>query len=124
VGPSLALAILSVHTPPQLHAAIAADDVAALCLVPGVGKKTATRLLIELKSRLDLPDVVDLAVIDGHRVDGGGAVPSTIGDAREALANLGYSPEEIRPVLAQLDTDGHDAAALVRAALKLLAVRV
>ena len=57
VGPSLALAILSVHSPMQLRAALASDDVAALCLVPGVGKKTAARLLVELKSRLDLGDV-------------------------------------------------------------------
>jgi holliday junction DNA helicase RuvA len=123
VGPSLALAILSVHSPAQLRAAIASDDVGALCLVPGVGKKTATRLLVELKSRLDLPDVVDLAALDGH-ASAAGAVPSVVGDAREALANLGYSPDEIRAVLARVDADGRDAAAVVREALKLLAVRV
>ena len=56
VGPALALAILSVHAPPALVRILADDDIAALCLVPGVGKKTAARLLVELKSRLHVPD--------------------------------------------------------------------
>src|SRR5690606_31855617 len=54
VGPSLALAILSVHRPDALRAVVADGDVAALCLVPGVGKKTAAKLLLELASRLDV----------------------------------------------------------------------
>ena len=52
VGPALALAILSVHSPGALRRALLSDDVDALTLVPGVGKKTAARLLVELKSRL------------------------------------------------------------------------
>lgn len=122
VGPSLALAILSVHSPMQLRAALASDDIAALCLVPGVGKKTAARLLVELKSRLDLGDIVDLAAL----VDGGdtasAAASSSLADARDALANLGYGPDEIREVLADLPPDT-EAGELVRAALKRLAVR-
>ncbi len=54
VGPALALAVLSVHTPDALRRAVADDDVGSLCLVPGVGRKTAARLLIELKDRLGL----------------------------------------------------------------------
>ncbi|MCB1028011.1 MAG: Holliday junction branch migration protein RuvA, partial [Microthrixaceae bacterium] len=54
VGPALAMSILGVHSPVDLARAVAADDVQALCLVPGVGKKTAARLLIELKTKLDL----------------------------------------------------------------------
>ena len=53
VGPKLALAILSVHTPTALRRCLAEDDLAALTLVPGVGKRTAQRLLVELKSRLE-----------------------------------------------------------------------
>jgi Holliday junction DNA helicase RuvA len=129
VGPSLALAILSVHSPSELRVALAADDVAALCLVPGVGKKTAARLLVELKSKLDLPDVVDLAAIadaaGGGRSAGGadGLRPgSVLTDVRDALAGLGYDNDEIRDVMARLPAEG-DAAELVRQALKLLAVR-
>ncbi|HSL56442.1 MAG TPA: Holliday junction branch migration protein RuvA, partial [Acidimicrobiales bacterium] len=62
VGPALALAILTVHPPAALARVLADDDLAALCLVPGVGKKTAARLLIELKSRFDLPDDTGPAV--------------------------------------------------------------
>jgi Holliday junction DNA helicase RuvA len=122
VGPSLALAILSVHSPAQLRAALAADDVAALCLVPGVGKKTAARLLVELKSRLELGDVVDLTAVTGNGSTGTAVAPSPLADVRDALANLGYGPDEIRDVLADLPAEG-DAGDLVRAALKRLAVR-
>lgn len=130
VGPSLALAILSVHSPAQLRLALASDDLAALCLVPGVGKKTAARLLVELKSRLDLPDVVDLAAL-AEAANGGGpaatgagtSVSSVLADVRDALSGLGYGSDEIRDVLGQIGPEG-DAATLVREALKLLAVRV
>ncbi|HEX7097230.1 MAG TPA: Holliday junction branch migration protein RuvA [Acidimicrobiales bacterium] len=122
VGPSLALAILSVHTPAQLRAALASDDVAALCLVPGVGKKTAARLLVELKSRLELGEVVDVTALAEPGTNGAAAASPALADAREALANLGYGPDEIREALADLPP-GDDAGELVREALKRLAVR-
>ncbi len=112
VGPSLALAILSALSPAALSTAVLEDDVDTLCLVPGVGKKTAARLLLELKARLDLPSL-----------DGGGAAPvapgSARGEARAALTELGYGPDEIAGAL-----DGIDAGApveeMVRAALREL----
>ena len=57
VGPKLALAIVSVHPPTALRRAVIDDDLDALCLVPGIGKRTAQKLMIELRSRLDAPDV-------------------------------------------------------------------
>ena len=57
VGPKLALAILSVHSPAALRRGLADDDLDALMLVPGVGKRTAQRLLVELKARLEVPDL-------------------------------------------------------------------
>ncbi len=57
VGPALALAIMSMLSPAALSTAVLEDDLDTLCTVPGVGRKTAARLLIELKSRLDLPDL-------------------------------------------------------------------
>lgn len=119
VGPALALAILSVHAPGDLREVLASDDVAALCTVPGVGKKTAQRLLLELKNRLDVPDL-DLSV----GADDGTGDRSASGDrrlVREALAELGYGPDEIREALADLAPDG-DAEDLLRQALKRLAV--
>jgi Holliday junction DNA helicase RuvA len=118
VGPSLALAIMSVHPPMQLHRALAADDVDALCMVPGIGKKTATRLIVELKSKLHLP-VVDLA----NLADPVAAERSAHADVRDALVGLGYTQDEIRRVLADLPATG-DPAVLVRQALQLMAARV
>jgi Holliday junction DNA helicase RuvA len=118
VGPALALAILSVHQPLALRQAVARDDLAALCLVPGVGRKTAARLLIELKARLELPDV-DLATVEA--VVGAGA-PSPLADVRDALAELGYGPDEVRGALADLPPRG-DSGELLREALQRLAVR-
>lgn len=119
VGPALALAILSVHEPLALHRVLADDDVAALCLVPGVGKKTAARLLIELKARLDLP--IDGVPVDlGAGGDEGGAGSAARGDVREALAELGYQYDEIAVALRDLP-DVEDTSALLREALKRLA---
>jgi len=118
VGPALALAILSVHGPTDLVRVLAEDDVAALCLVPGVGKKTAARLLVELKSRLDLPldGPPPAPAVDGAPVAGG----SARADVREALSGLGYGVDEIRDVLADLP-EGDDAGALLKQALRRLA---
>jgi Holliday junction DNA helicase RuvA len=115
VGPALAMAILATHPPAALVDIVAGADVAALTLVPGVGKKTAERLLVELKNRLAVP------VLDP--VGGGaGSNGSAIGDVREALGGLGYGGEEIREALRELPTDA-DASTLLRDALKLLGAR-
>lgn len=116
VGPSLGLAILSIYGPAELKTVLATEDIDALCQVPGVGKKTATRLLIELKSKLDLPDV-DLTAHAAPLVDA--ELPAHL-EVRQALESLGYSTDDIRPVLAQLPSDG-DSALLTRDALRLLA---
>jgi Holliday junction DNA helicase RuvA len=112
VGPKLALAMLSVHSPGTLRRALVDDDLAALTLVPGVGKRTAQRLLVELKSRLEVPDR-DLAET--------GAPATPRAEVREALSGLGYSSDEVRDVLTQLDGDG-SVEDLLRDALRLLAV--
>lgn len=114
VGPALALAILSVHDPVALRQVVGDDDAAALCLVPGVGKKTAQRLLVELKAKLDLPELDDVVPTAP-----GGA--STRGDVREALVGLGYGADEIRTVLADLP-EGGDSSEALREALQRLAV--
>jgi Holliday junction DNA helicase RuvA len=115
VGPAMAMAILATHPPSALVDIVASADVAALTLVPGVGRKTAERLLVELKNRLSVP------VLDPVGAPGGG---SPVGDVREALAGLGYGPEEIRDVLRELPSDGGaDASSLLRDALKSLGAR-
>ena len=120
VGPALALAILSVHGPGDLARVLADDDVAALCLVPGVGKKTAARLLVELKTRLDIPlDIGAAGPVSAGSGDAGGATARA--DVREALTGLGYDTAEIRDVLADLP-DADDAALLLKHALQRLSV--
>jgi Holliday junction DNA helicase RuvA len=113
VGPKLALAILSVHSPVHLRRCLATDDLDALVLVPGVGKRTAQRLLIELKARLEVPDV-DLGAVPGATTSS----PRT--EVRDALTGLGYSPDEVREALGQLADDG-SVEELLRDALRMLA---
>ncbi|MFV1989781.1 MAG: Holliday junction branch migration protein RuvA [Acidimicrobiales bacterium] len=114
VGPSMAMAILSIYEPSELARVVAAGDGDALCLVSGVGKKTAARLLIELKSRLDLPEV------GAGASDFDPATSSVLGDVREALLSLGYGPDEIRDALAGQPSDG-DVGDTLKSALRVLA---
>ena len=117
VGPSLGLAILGVHDPADLATVLATEDLAALCLVPGVGKKTAQRLRVELKEKLELPDV-DLTAVSSSASVG---AASELADVREALAGLGYGADEIQLALKDLPTDS-DASVLLKQALQRLAV--
>ena len=120
VGPALALAILSVHDPLALRRALLDDDINALCLVPGVGRKTAARLLIELKSRLEVPDL-DLGAVAAAAATDATPTSTARTDVREALAGLGYGPEEVRDALLDLPDEG-DSALLLKAALRRLAL--
>jgi holliday junction DNA helicase RuvA len=113
IGPALAVAILGTHSPSALVDIVAGGDLGALTLVPGVGKKTAERLLVELRNRLNLP------MLDPMTTNGG---TTAIGDVREALAGLGYGPEEIREAMRELP-ESASAEALLRDALRLLGVR-
>ncbi len=115
IGPSLAMAILATHPPAALVDIVATGDLVALTLVPGVGKKTAERLLVELRSRLHLP------VLDGV-LGPIGTGTSNVADVREALAGLGYSNDEVRDALRDLPSSA-DAATLLREALRLLGAR-
>jgi Holliday junction DNA helicase RuvA len=111
VGPGLALAILSTHGPDDLRRVVLEGDLDGLTLVPGVGRKTAARLLLELKSRLDVPD--------GAGFESDAAPASPRADVRAALAALGYQPEEVRRAMGELPTEG-DLNTLVRTALQTL----
>jgi Holliday junction DNA helicase RuvA len=120
VGPALALGIMAVLSPASLSTAVLEDDLDTLCTVPGVGRKTAARLLIELKSRLDLPD---LSLERTGTPGGAGAGSRTSrSEARAALAELGYAPEEIRGALDGL-RDDVGVEEMLRLALRELASR-
>lgn len=114
VGPKLALSILAVHDPLALRRALLDDDVESLTLVPGVGKRTAQKLLVELKARFELPDLE--TVPEG--------TPTPRSEVRAALAGLGYEAEEVREVLASLPDDEPVEELLRRALRQLAAERV
>ena len=114
IGPAMAMAILSTYSPTALVTVVASGDTQALTVVPGVGKKTAERLMIELKSRLNLEGI--------SAVDAYGSVQSAAADVREALTALGYGPEEIREAMRQLTT-ADDAETMLRDALAMLGAR-
>lgn len=119
VGPALALAIIATYPPAQLAVVLATDDIDALCEVPGVGKKTAQRLLVDLKSSLVLPVLDEPAPVD---LTAGAAEVSVRNDVRDALDNLGYTTEEIKAALGALPDDPDlDAGALLKRALRALA---
>lgn len=110
----MGIAILATHPPSALVDIVVAGDVSALTLVPGVGKRTAEKLMVELKGRLSVPD---LGVDPGSA--GGG---SAISDVREALIGLGFGDGEIRDTLRDLPVDA-DASSLLQDALKSLGAR-
>jgi Holliday junction DNA helicase RuvA len=126
VGPALALGIMAALSPAALSTAVLEDDLETLCTVPGVGRKTAARLLIELKSRLDLPDLsLDRIGVSVGGGDGGEALRSTRtsrAEARAALSELGYAPDEIRGALDGL-RDDVGVEEMLRLALRELASR-
>lgn len=111
VGPSLALAVLSALSPAALSTAVLEDDVETLCSVPGIGRKTAARLVLDLKSRLELPDLSATTASGSARAE-----------ARAALAELGYGPDEIRRAL-EGRRDDVGVEELLRLALRELATR-
>jgi Holliday junction DNA helicase RuvA len=92
VGVKVALALCSAFTPDAFRRALATDDVGALAAVPGIGKKTAQRVVLELKEKLAVPDL---------QVVGDGS--DALAQARLALEHLGYSPAEVRAALAELE---------------------
>lgn len=133
IGPKGALAVLSALTPSALALAVATDDVALVSTAPGVGKKTAQRIIIELKDRLGMVGDSDLADSFGsagrHRPTAdseaatGGSVDSpelsAIADARTALAVMGFTPAEIAEALKGAPV-GADLQKLIAGALKHL----
>ena len=112
VGPKVALAALSSYTPDQLADLIAAQDVAAVQRIPGVGKKTASRIILELKGSLD-QGIESLFAQDGQ------AASQAMDGASEALLSMGFTSAEIELALKGAP-DGASEASLLQYALKKL----
>ncbi|MFD2794701.1 Holliday junction branch migration protein RuvA [Promicromonospora vindobonensis] len=125
VGPRLALAMLAVHTPDALRRAVAGEDLAALTRVPGIGKKGAQRIVLELGDRLGLPSGAPVADVSAGPALGAAADHSE--RVVEALAGLGWPAKQaddaVAKVLAEAGTDAvaaDEVAGTLRSALRLL----
>lgn len=121
VGPKLALALMSGLEVDELVRCVQAQDTAALTKVPGVGKKTAERLLVELKDRFkaweSIPAIAPL-VVEPQLAQ---AVSSAENDAVSALISLGYKPQEASRAVAAVKEDGMSSEDLIRRALRGMA---
>lgn len=115
VGPRLALAVLAVHGPDQIRRAVATEDLAALTLVPGIGRKGAQRIVLDLKDRLGPPGA------SSDTLPAAKAGPAD--QVRAALIGLGYASREADEALALVvagDSPDRDSAALLKDALQVL----
>jgi holliday junction DNA helicase RuvA len=121
VGPKLALATLSTLRPTAIEAAIATGDVAVLTSVPGIGRKVADRLVLELQDRI-APSVVPGLTGHGDAGDGiDAAEVGVIAEVRAALAAFGFTPGEVQGALGAIEaTGGESASELLRRALQRL----
>ena len=110
VGAKIGLAILSAMSVADFNRCIEYEDTTALSKIPGIGKKTAERLVVELRDRLDATTAnapVSVSVDKGAKAE-----------AVDALVALGYRPAEVNKLVSALDTDGLSAEDIIRAALK------
>lgn len=115
VGPRLAQAILAVHAPDAVRRAVATEDVAALTLVPGIGRKGAQRIVLELKDRLGGPETSEPVTST--------AEAGVRTQVREALLSLGYAAREADEASRALPADETDPGVALKSALRTLARR-
>lgn len=110
VGARIGLAVLSALTVGDFRRVIEHEDKASLAKIPGIGKKTAERLVLEMRDRLDLA-----AGMPASRASVGQGAQA---EAADALLALGYKPAEVNRLLAALDMDGKSSEDIIRLALK------
>ena len=117
VGAKLALTILSGISADEFARCVHDSDTASLVRLPGVGKKTAERLIVEMKDRLD--DWQPAPVLPtGESVPAAAPAADAVKDAIAALVSLGYKPPEASRLISKLETDGMESEEIIRAALK------
>ncbi len=115
VGGKMALGVLSGMTAEEFGQAVQASDIAALTRLPGVGKKTAERLVVEMRDKLDK---VGALPVGGPAVPAGTAPAGADQDAVSALIALGYKPPEASRMVSKVFEEGMQTEAIIRAALK------
>lgn len=119
IGPKAALGVLSYLEPDALRLAVLTDDDKTIAKAPGIGKKTAQKIILELKDKFDLEDVIkqESETFTAETTD-----TEAISDAVQALVSLGYSNSDSLKAVrkAASSGEGHDSESLLKAALKLL----
>ena len=120
IGPKSALGILSGASVEDFLRTIEAEDVAMLMRIPGIGRKTAERVIIEMRDsvqKLSAPSLGDVPGVPGWGAAGSGA-PSPQSEAFSALVALGYKPSEVTRLLKSADEPGLSTTEIIRRALK------
>ncbi len=116
IGPKVAMGILSAIDPQQFRIAISQKNIGILTKLPGVGKKTAERVILELKDKIGLITEDDL---NGDHISGVSvSTGDVIEEALQALLALGYNQNEIMPVLKKIEKNGHSVEELLKLALR------
>lgn len=110
IGAKIGLAVLSSMNVASFNRCIEFEDTASLSKIPGIGKKTAERMIIEMRDRIDKSvtgEAIKVTVEQGARTE-----------AVDALVSLGYKPAEVNKLIAKLDVDGQSAEDIIRLALR------
>jgi Holliday junction DNA helicase RuvA len=113
IGAKIALAVLSGVSTDHFARLVQAGDVVALTKIPGIGKKTAERIVVELRDRVD-----GLSSLPGTALPGAGAPLDAAGEATVALQQLGYKPVEVTRLVQKVAAEGDSAETNIRKALR------
>ena len=118
IGPRIGLALLSTLTPNDIELALANNDTTSLCRTPGIGKKMAERMVLELKGKLVINHEFTPSLLNDKGHSNSNYLIRQ--DIIQALSGLGYSDKEIMPVVKQLPSDMLDLAQAIKHSLKML----
>ena len=118
IGPKAALSILSHNSPESLALAIMSGDEKALTVAPGIGKRIAQRVILELKDKISKEMGASESVLPALTPAAAAASGGAVNDALAGLGVLGYSSAEIAPVLKTMNTEGMSAEQIIKAVLK------
>ena len=118
IGPKAALSILSHNSPESLALAIMSGDEKALTVAPGIGKRIAQRVILELKDKISKEMGASESVLPALTPAAAAAFGGAVNDALAGLGVLGYSSAEIAPVLKTMNTEGMSAEQIIKAVLK------
>ena len=121
IGPKGALSILGSMTPEQLRMAIVANDAKVIAKSPGIGAKTAQKIILELSDKVNIEDMIDLGDSPAFSAGGGTAGPlsGVAADVMQALVSLGYTNSQaLAAVSAVSEEDAKDESTMLKAALK------